>query len=173
MGSIKVSVICITYNHEKYIRDALEGFVNQKTNFDYEVIIHDDASTDRTATIIREYQKKYPDIIKPILQNENQYSKGIPIIHTYIEPVIRGEYLAFCEGDDYWCDEMKLQRQIDFLDKHHDYVACVHNTEFYNHNTGKEFIRYSPLDKDLFLVDCVTEGEQSYQTSSSLKVVKM
>lgn len=90
---IMVSVICTAYNHEKYIRQCLDGFVMQKTNFKYEVIVHDDASTDNTAEIIREYEKKYPEIIKPIYQKENQYSKGVSI-GKIIYPLCQGKYLA-------------------------------------------------------------------------------
>lgn len=125
---ILVSVICTAYNHEPYIRSALDGFVMQKTNFRYEVLIHDDASKDNTAQIIREYAEKYPEIIVPVLQTENQHSKGVKITNTILRPMIRGKYIALCEGDDFWTDENKLQRQVDFLEAHPDYVACVHNT---------------------------------------------
>ena len=125
---IKVSVYCLAYNHEKYIRDALEGFVMQKTNFKFEVIVHDDASTDGTADIIREYEKKYPDIIKPIYQTENQYKKGILKIKTYMLPITRGKYIAFCEGDDYWTDENKLQIQYDIMENNPECIFCTHKT---------------------------------------------
>lgn len=123
---IKLSIICLAYNHGPYIRQALEGFVTQKTNFDFEVLIHDDASTDATADIIREYQQKYPHIIKPIFQTENQWSKKIGICKNFLYPNIKGKYVAFCEGDDYWTDENKLQKQVDFLDTHPDYAICFH-----------------------------------------------
>lgn len=126
MDLIKVSVICLAYNHAKYIRDTLEGFVSQETDFPFEVIVHDDASADGTDEIIREYQAKYPDIIKPIFQKENQYSKGIPITKEFIFPILRGEYIAFCEGDDYWTDSRKLQRQVDALDAHPEVDICSH-----------------------------------------------
>ena len=125
---VVVSVLCTAYNHEKYIRSALDGFVNQKTNFRYEVLINDDASTDHTAAIIAEYEAKYPDIIKPVYQTENQYSKGVHIFQTILFPIAKGKYIAVCEGDDYWCDENKLQKQVDFLESHEGYAACVHNT---------------------------------------------
>lgn len=123
---IMVSVICTVYNHEKYLRKCLDGFVVQKTNFKFEVLIHDDASTDGSADIIREYEKKYPEIFKPIYQTENQYSKGIKVSQTFLYPLIRGKYLAFCEGDDYWCDENKLQKQFDVMENHPDCSICVH-----------------------------------------------
>lgn len=142
---VLVSVCCTAFNHEKYIRDCLDGFVNQKTNFRYEVIVYDDASTDNSAIIIQEYADKYPDIIKPILQKENQYSKGIRISEKYIYPKCNGKYIAFCEGDDYWCDENKLQKQVDFLANNSDYIACVHQTRMVNlrNNKSSLFVKHS------------------------------
>ena len=142
MDDIMVSICCQTYNHEKYIRKAFDGFIMQKTNFKFEVLIHDDASTDGTVGIIKEYEKRYPEIIKPIYQTENQYSKQVPVSYTYQYPRAKGKYVAFCEGDDYWIDETKLQKQVDFLEKHPQYIACVHkyivvdeNGEEQNHKT--------------------------------------
>lgn len=166
MEEIMVSVICTAYNHEKYIRQCLEGFVMQKTSFAYEVIVHDDASTDGTASIIKEIEEKYPDIIKPIYQTENQYSKGVRIGDTYIIPKIKGKYVATCEGDDYWCDANKLQLQVDFLESHPEYVGCTHNTKYENVKNGKHHTMFSTEDKDLFLKDCVKTGSQSFHTSS-------
>jgi len=116
---IMVSICCLTYNQEAYVRQALEGFVGQKTSFSYEILIHDDASTDRTAKIIREYALLYPDRVKPILQTENQYAKGLTNVSgTYNFPRAKGRYIAMCEGDDYWTDPYKLQKQVDFLESH-------------------------------------------------------
>ena len=126
-SSIKVSIVCITYNQVDYIRDALDSFLNQKTNFDYEILIHDDASIDGTADVIREYQNKYPDIIIAVLQKENQYSKGVKVATTYLYPKVRGKYVAFCEGDDYWTDPEKLQKQFDYMEQHEDCAMCMHN----------------------------------------------
>ena len=125
-NEIIVSVVCFAYNHEKYIRQTLEGFVGQKTNFKFEILIHDDASTDGTADIIREYEQKYPDIIKPVYQTENQYSKNIKLEKVYIYPQIRGKYIAFCEGDDYWCSPKKLQKQFDIMEQNNDCSMCTH-----------------------------------------------
>lgn len=115
---IIVSVLCTAYNHEKYIRHCLDGFVMQKTNFRYEVLINDDASTDNTAAIIREYEEKYPEIIKPIYQTENQFSKKVRITREVLFPRAGGKYIALCEGDDYWIDPLKLQKQVDALERH-------------------------------------------------------
>jgi glycosyltransferase involved in cell wall biosynthesis len=121
-----VTVVCMTYNHAAYIRDALEGFVMQKTDFPYEVIVHDDASTDGTADIVREYERKYPGIIRGIYQKENQYSKGVVISREFIYPQVRGEFVALCEGDDYWTDPLKLQKQVDALRAHPELDGCAH-----------------------------------------------
>ncbi|MBR1927501.1 MAG: glycosyltransferase [Bacteroidales bacterium] len=128
MDEIKVSVICLAYNHAKYIRDALEGFVSQKTGFPFEVIVHDDASTDGTDGIIREYQARYPDIIRPVFQKVNQYSRGISITPAFIFPLIRGRFVALCEGDDYWTDHKKLQKQVEALEAHPEADLCTHKT---------------------------------------------
>lgn len=122
-----VSICCLTYNHEPYIRDAIEGFLMQKTDFPFEILIHDDASTDGTADIIREYEAKYPNIIKPIYQTENQYSKGIKVSQVHQFPRAKGKYIAMCEGDDYWIDPYKLQKQVDFLEANPEYSMCFHN----------------------------------------------
>ena len=119
-----VSIQCITYNHEEYIKDAIEGFLIQETNFPVEILIHDDASTDRTADIIREYELKYPHLFKPIYQKENQYSKKKGVITRIQNERVKGKYIAKCEGDDYWTDPLKLQKQVDFMEENLEYVAC-------------------------------------------------
>lgn len=146
--NITVSIVCNVYNHEKYLRDALEGFVTQKTDFPFEVLVHDDASPDSSADIIREYEAKYPDIIKPIYQTENQYSQKIPINITYQIPRIRGKYVAVCEGDDYWTDPLKLQKQVDFLEAHPDYSLCACSVKWLDMRTGKALNRRC-VDEDL------------------------
>lgn len=122
---ILVSIHCTTYNHEDYIADAIESFLMQQTNFKYELLIHDDASTDRTAEIIKEYEQKYPDLIKPIYQVENQLSKGVSVTHLNFKRA-KGKYIAICEGDDYWTDPKKLQKQIDYMESHPECSLCVH-----------------------------------------------
>ena len=120
-----VSIICCTYNHEPYIRNALNSILEQRTNFPIEILIHDDASTDNTAAIIKEYEKAYPDMIKPIYQTDNQYSKGIDVQQINYERA-RGKYIAICNGDDFWIDEYKLQRQYDYLEKTKHCMLSVH-----------------------------------------------
>ena len=133
-----VSVCVLSYNHEKYLRDCLEGIVMQRTTFSIEAWVHDDASTDSSQEIIKEYQQRYPEIIKPILQTENQYSKkkgSILAMHLY--PKCTGKYVALCEGDDYWTDPYKLQKQVDFLEAHTDYSICFSRVKCLYVNTGQ------------------------------------
>ena len=126
-----VTVWCLAYNQKDFIRDALEGFVMQKTTFPFEVIVHDDASTDGTTAIVQEYARRYPDIIKPVIETENQWQKGglKHIIHIMNEKYRNGKYIAFCEGDDYWTAPHKLQQQVDFLESHAEYSMCFHSAK--------------------------------------------
>lgn len=122
----KVSIKCITFNHEPFIEKALKGFLSQVTDFPFEIIVHDDASTDNTAKIIKRYQEMYPRLIKAIYQKENQYSQGNKPGHMIAE-MCQGKYVAMCEGDDYWTDPHKLQKQVGFLDANPDFVISCHN----------------------------------------------
>lgn len=122
MSNPLVSISCITYNHAPFIRDCLDGFLMQKCDFEFEILIHDDASTDGTRDIIKEYQEKYPEIIKPMFQSENQYSKGVRgIMARFNFPRAKGKYIALCEGDDYWISKEKLQKQVSFLEANVEY----------------------------------------------------
>lgn len=121
---LMVSIRCLVYNHEPYLRQCLDGFVMQKTNFRFEAIVHDDASTDNSAAIIREYAEKYPDIIKPVYEKENVYSKGQLILRRLMNSLCKGKYVAICEGDDYWTDPLKLQKQVDYMEAHPDCSLC-------------------------------------------------
>ncbi len=121
-----VSICCITYNHINYIHQCLDSFLIQQTVFPFEILIHDDASTDGTADIIHEYEIKYPDIVKPIYQAENQYSKGVSISATFNWSRAKGKYIAMCEGDDYWTDPLKLQKQINILEQNPTINICSH-----------------------------------------------
>lgn len=122
----RVSIVCHTYNHGSYIEQALAGFLVQRTDFPFEVIVHDDASTDNTARIVERYQAAYPDIVRPILQTENQYRLGVrPPCVTFA--LARGDYIALCEGDDHWLDEHKLSKQVTVLDQNPSAVMCYHD----------------------------------------------
>ena len=139
-----LSVVVITYNHGRWIRQCLDGIIMQQTDFPVEIIVHDDASTDGTADIIRQYAAEHPDTIVPLLRTENQYNR-----HRNFNRILsdcfdrcRGEYIAICEGDDYWTDPRKLQRQVDFLRNHHDFSLCFHNaTVFSPSEEPKPFAR--------------------------------
>lgn len=127
-----VTIQCLVYNHEPYLRQCLEGFVMQQTSFPFEAIVHDDASTDGSAAIICEYAEKYPDIIKPIYETENQYSKHDGSLARIMDAAMHpgSKYVALCEGDDYWTDPLKLQKQVDVLEEHPNctIVFCKVNT---------------------------------------------
>lgn len=131
-----VSILCATFNQKDYIAQTIEGFLMQKVNFPIEIIINDDASTDGTTDIVREYAKKYPELIKPIFHEQNQYSQDVEIWHTFLYPKAQGKYIAECEGDDYWTDPNKLQRQVDFLESHPDYALSHTSFQFYNQADG-------------------------------------
>lgn len=122
--SIEVSVICITYNQKEYIIDAIESILSQKTDFKYEIIVHDDASNDGTQDIIRSYMEEYPSLIRGIFEKENQYSKGIDFFYPLVTDVAKGKYVALCEADDYWIDDKKLQRQWKALATHPECDMC-------------------------------------------------
>ncbi|MBO5561843.1 MAG: glycosyltransferase [Firmicutes bacterium] len=138
-----VSVICNTYNQSRYIGSALDSFLMQETDFPFEVIVHEDASVDNTADIIREYEKKFPDIIKPIYEKENQYSKNRDIVMEIDLPAAGGKYIAFCEGDDYWTDKTKLQKSFDYMEKHDECSLVSHLTNVDN-GVSKKMTQYNP-----------------------------
>ena len=126
-----LSICCTTYNHEHYIKDALNSFLMQKTNFKFEILVRDDCSQDNTSNIIKKYVEAFPKIIKPIFESENQYSKGIKGLVLLFQKS-NAPYLAICEGDDYWSDPDKLQQQVDFLEKHPDYVMTYTDVIAFN-----------------------------------------
>lgn len=164
-----VSVYCLAYNHEKYIRQTLVGFVNQEVNFKFEVYVHDDASSDNTAAIIREFEGKYPSIIHGIYQTENQYSKGVNISHDILGRFLKGKYIAVCEGDDYWCSKDKLQLQVDILENNPSYSACVHQTKCLNcKNNKKSYVAKFDSDRIIDLKTVIENAGCAYHTSSLL-----
>lgn len=154
-----VSICCLTYNHEPYIRECLDGFLMQKTTFPVEILIHDDASSDKTADIIREYETKYPNLIKPIYQKENQYSKKIGISSTFQYPRAKGKYIALCEGDDYWTDPLKLQKQVDFMEANPEFGMVYANANTYLNN-NKKFIYKGIASNVLSFEDLLINGNR-------------
>lgn len=132
-----LSVCCITYNHENLIQDCLNGFLIQETSFPIEILVHDDASTDQTANIVRAYEKRYPNVIKAICQVENQWSKGVrPIVEFNLRRA-KGKYIALCEGDDYWTDTLKLQKQVDVLEREPTYALTFCNLNVFYDDSGQ------------------------------------
>ncbi len=132
-----VSICCLSYNHEKYIAQALESFLMQKTNFPFEILVHDDASPDKSQSIIKEYESKYPHIIKPIYQSENQKSRLKYGMNPHFNfPRAKGKFIAMCEGDDYWIDPLKLQKQVDFLENNPNCNLCVTNGKIYHQDSN-------------------------------------
>lgn len=129
---VMVSVLCTAYNHGAFIEKTIEGFIKQKVNFSYEILINDDASLDDTAEKIRKYEEQYPNIIKGIYQKENQYSKGVKITKEILLPRANGKYIALCEGDDYWIDENKLQIQFDYMEANPNCTFCFGNANIYD-----------------------------------------
>ena len=152
---VKVSVLCIAYNHHKYLCRCLDSMIEQKTSFHYEIIIHDDASTDGTQDIIKEYATKYPNLIIPILQKENQYSQNKDIVKNFLFPAATGKYIVECEGDDYWCDENKLQLQVEALENHPECVLCVHDTDSVDADGNKQDLHFpmARLDHNIIPTD--------------------
>jgi glycosyltransferase involved in cell wall biosynthesis len=128
-----VSICCLVYNQEKHVRQSLESLLMQRTSFQYEIILHDDASTDSTRKIVEEYSLKFPDIIKPILQKQNKYSVyGINYLYKNVTSASTAKYIAMCAGDDYWIDPLKLQKQVDFLELNSDYgLVHTRTAKFY------------------------------------------
>ena len=133
MNTPLVSICCITYNHAQFIRKCLDGFLMQQTDFPIEILIHDDCSTDGTTEIIREYEAKYPELIFPLYEEENQYQHGKAAeIDFYNYRRARGKYIAYCEGDDYWTDPLKLQKQVNFMEANPEYSVCFHDFQIYD-----------------------------------------
>lgn len=144
-----VSIKCLTFNHEKYIAQTLDGFLIQETDFPFTICIHDDASTDGTADIIREYEKKYPLIFRALCQTENQWSKHDGSLTRAANSLLKGKYVAECEGDDYWTSPNKLQMQADFLEANADYFAIGHNVRIVDDN-GIPMTKENPIWRKWF-----------------------
>jgi len=169
-SSCRVTVYCTAYNHSPTIAEALDSFLSQRTTFPFEVLVTDDASTDGTTEIIRTYAERYPGIIRFFHQEKNRFSKGGNLYEEIMYPNTRGDYVAYCEGDDYWTDPDKLQLQVDFLDSHPDYSACVHNTMYHYCGTDRPEAPVSKWkeDRDLTFADIIPGMSHCFHTSSVL-----
>jgi glycosyltransferase involved in cell wall biosynthesis len=138
MSRPKLSVVVVSYNQEKYIKETLDSILNQKTDFDIEVLVADDNSSDNTPTIIQHYSRTYPKLIHPILRQKN-----LGVLQNFIETLraARGDFIALCEGDDYWTDPKKLQKQVDFLESNPQFALCFHPVRvFFEHKEEPDFI---------------------------------
>ncbi len=165
------SICCITYNHKLYIREAIDSFLMQETNFPFEILIHDDASTDGTTKIILSYAKKYPDIIRPIIQTENQYAKCGLINPRFLFPKARGKYIALCEGDDYWTDNTKLQKQVAFLEDNQEYVLTYTDSQSFNEN-GNLDLDFGASTRDLDAEELIKATSLHTLTACFRNVIK-
>lgn len=170
-----VSIICITYNQEKFIKQTLEGFLKQETDFRFEVLVHDDASSDDTVSIVRDFTAAYPDIVKPIFEKRNQYSNSGWEFLNDMFYAAKGKYIAMCEGDDFWTDQSKLQKQIDYLESRPDYALCFHPVNVHYEDgdgenrisplvTGRKVFSVEALIKDNYINTCsVVYRRQEYK----------
>ena len=169
-----VSIVCITYNQVGYIQRCLEGFLMQKTNFEYEILVNDDASDDGTPQIIEEYERQYPNLFRVIYQKENQYSKGISPWFDILFPIAKGKYIAICEGDDYWTDPYKLQEQVDFLETNPEYGMCymksqqyLQSSQQYGHTFGGPYTYY----KDIIRINTIPTLTVVMKTQLALQFI--
>lgn len=144
---VYISIVCITYNHGDYLAEAIESFLAQKTEYKFEIIIHDDASTDSTTSILREYFDKYPTLIRPIYNEINQYSQNVNLPIANCNKIAKGSYIAFCEGDDYWIDTYKLQQQIKFLEQNSDFGLVL--TDYHNYEQATAEFSYNMISKNI------------------------
>lgn len=149
MDNIEVSILCTTYNQKEYVCDAINSFLSQKTQFKFEILINDDASSDGTTDLLLKYEKEYPDLIRVVTHAENQFSKGQGnLLVTNLLPLVRGEYVALCEGDDYWCSPEKLQKQFDVMQQYPNCVLCVHASRNVLAQSKRVMSNNVPFDSD-------------------------
>lgn len=161
-----VSVFCITYNHEKFIRDAIEGFLMQETTFPVQIFIHDDASNDDTAGIIREYENRFSQLFWTVLQEQNQWSKGNrKVLWHYLSQQV-GEFIALCEGDDYWTSPHKLQKQVEMLDSDPAVSLVFHNCWVSHRESHRDYFLNNSLRQSRFSLADVIERDWFMATSS-------
>jgi glycosyltransferase involved in cell wall biosynthesis len=160
-----VSIFCLTYNHGKFIREAIEGFLMQETTFPVEILIHDDASNDGTQKIIKDYQKCYPNQMHTVFQKENQYSKN-NLRHFEFFDKCNGDFIALCEGDDYWTEKNKLQKQVEYLKSNPNCSGCFHN-HIEIDALGGQLKNPKTIFKNRYTqLDCIQSLMSSYHTAS-------
>ena len=168
---IEVSVICITYNHGELLRQSLDSIVGQETDFGFEVIVHDDCSTDGTSDILREYAERYPQLIVPLYETENQYKSGRKIVREIAKDISKGQYIAFCEGDDYWTDPLKLQKQYEAMQNNPQVDLCAGRGVVIDASSEKRIGWMRPKEHNCIIpVQDVIEGGGQYFATASLFV---
>lgn len=169
-NDIEVSIVCTTYNQSKYIRKALDSFLMQKTNFPFEILVHDDCSTDGTTEILRDYESRYPKLIRVLYEEENQYSKyGLGCMKKIVYPKARGKYYATCEGDDFFTDERKLQTQYDILESHPELSMCACQAIVVGDDEAEVIDKVRPKENDCILTaQEVILGGGMYLATNSL-----
>ena len=169
--NVLVSIVCITYNHEKYISKCIDSIISQQTSFNFELIIHDDCSTDETINILKQYKNKYPTIISLILEEKNVYSQGINILDDIVIPQVKGKYIAFCEGDDYWIDNYKLQKQIDGLLLNPECWICAHAVKVVDESDTKVIDKIAPINTNgIIPIEDVIRGDGGFVGTNSLVI---
>jgi len=171
-----VSVVCLTYNQEAYIEDAIRGFLTQETEFPFEVIIHDDASTDGTQAVVCGYQRRYPNLIRAVFQQENQYSKGLKV-GRIAAAAASGKYIALCEGDDFWIDRKKLAIQVQAFGENPGRNICFHRcvTSSPGSDSLKEKIRdiiFYPGRSAIVPAKVIAVGDGGYVPTASIMMVR-
>ena len=171
IGNLKpiLSISCVTYNHEDFIEQCLDSFLSQVTKYPYEILIHDDASTDGTPNIIKLYQKKYPNIIFPIFQKINQYSQAIkPNIFNFKKA--RGQFIAFCDGDDFWSSNKKIDIQIDHMNLFSECDVSFHGVEVIHLNKQKELLLANTKPYVYSLNQIIAKDHKLVFSSSSIMI---
>ncbi len=165
-----MSVICTAYNHEAFIAKALDGFLMQETSFPVEIIVHDDASTDQTAAIIREYDRRYPGRLQCVLQTENQCTRiGAGVFHDIAFPMASGGFIALCEGDDYWTDPTKLEKQVGFMRRYPHLSMSFHAARvIYADGSSRDKIHGYTGGRFVKAEQVVLQGGGLYSTCSSM-----
>ncbi len=163
-----VTVRIATYMHEAYIKECIEGVLMQRTTFPVQIIVHDDASTDKTPSIIKEYEKKFPYLFTNIYQTENQYSKhGGKAVIDAMNKYTQGKYIAICEGDDYWTCPDKLQKQVNFLEANPEFALCFHNSEIiHGHKKTKKKYNFANFAKSIYTINDIIEKQWFIPTQS-------
>ncbi len=163
-----VSIVCDTYNHAPYVADALEGFLMQRTDFPFEIIVHDDASNDGTREILLAYEARYPGLIRLVLRTQNKYSYDPKILEHYVFPLARGKYVAICEGDDYWTSPDKLQKQVSYLEAHPACTLCVSAADTVDPG-GNRTGAVAPYECDTDVpMDALIRGGGGFVTTASI-----